>query len=90
MGRVYAPGPDDSPSREAIMRRRSGLEATTDRCRCCDIMRDELQHALLEALYELDVLPGNEDGALLGVYAVLDDMRTAIRRTEAMDLARSA
>lgn len=62
----------------------------TDRCRCCDRMRDELCHALMEALYELDVLPQNEDGAIVGVYAVIDDLQAAIGRTEAMDLARSA
>lgn len=72
------------------MRRR--LEATreTGRCRCCDIMRDELCHALVEALYELDVLPNNEEGALVGVYAVMDDLRAALERTECLDLARSA
>jgi hypothetical protein len=60
------------------------------RCRCCDMMKEELCHALMEALYELDVLPANEEGALLGVYAVLDDLREAIHRTESMDLVRSA
>jgi hypothetical protein len=60
------------------------------RCRCCDMMKEELCHALMEALYELDVLPANEEGALLGVYAVLDDLRDAIRRTESIDLVRSA
>ena len=71
------------------MIRHAGPEATKGRCRCCDIMRDELSHALMEALYELEVLPANEDGALMGVYAVIDDLETAIRRTEHMDLARS-
>ena len=72
------------------MRRRLGPEATMGRCRCCDVMRDELCHALMEALYELDVLPVDEDGALVGVYAVIDDLQAAIRRTEAMDMAQSA
>lgn len=49
-------------------------------------MRDELYHALVEALYELDVLPDQEDGALLGLYAVMDDLNEAIRRTQALDL----
>ncbi|MGK7313528.1 MAG: hypothetical protein ACN0LA_15025 [Candidatus Longimicrobiales bacterium M2_2A_002] len=55
-------------------------------------MRDELCHALVEALYELDVLPESEEGALIGVYAVMDDLRTALDRTECLDrdLARSA
>lgn len=53
-------------------------------------MRDELSHALFEALYELEVLPENADGALLGMYAVMDDLDAAMRRTERLDLARSA
>lgn len=60
------------------------------RCRCCDTMREELCHALTEALYELEMLPENEDGALMGVYAVMDDLRNAIRKTECLDLAKSA
>jgi hypothetical protein len=48
-------------------------------------MREELAHALMEALYELEVLPDNPDGALLGVYAVMDDLRAALERTEALD-----
>ncbi len=72
------------------MRRRLGPAKSTGRCRCCDVMRDELCHALTEALYELDVLPGEEEGALVGLYAVMDDLQAAIGRTESMDLARSA
>jgi hypothetical protein len=72
------------------MRRRFGPEQATGRCRCCDLMREELCHSLMEALYELDVLPCEEDGALVGLYAVIDDLQAAIRRTESMDLARSA
>ena len=49
-------------------------------------MRDELSHALIEALYELEVLPEDDDGALVGLYAVMDDLQAAIRRTEALDL----
>lgn len=71
------------------MRRQFG-STTTDRCRCCDAMREELTHALTEALYELDVLPTEEEGALVGIYAVMDDLQAAIRRTESIDLARSA
>lgn len=55
-----------------------------------DVMRDELSHALVEALYELEVLPDDHDGALLGIYAVLDDLRDAVDRTERLDLRRSA
>jgi hypothetical protein len=49
------------------------------------VMRDELSHALLEALYELEVLPRDEEAALVGLYAVMDDLREAIRKTEALD-----
>lgn len=51
------------------------------------VMKDELAHALLDALYELELLPGdNEDAAMIGLYAIMDDVRQAIARTEAMDL----
>jgi hypothetical protein len=60
--------------------------ARKGRCRCCDMMREELCHALVEAQYELDMLPENEEGALVGVYAVMDDLRTAFRRIERFDL----
>lgn len=75
--------------REATMERRSH-EGRDRRCRCCDQMKEELCHALTEALYELDVLPENEEGAFVGVYAVIDDLRDALERTECMDLKRSA
>ncbi len=68
--------------------RRRGPEA--DHCRCCDVMREELSHALMEAIYELEVLPGEEDGALVGIYAVIDDLQAAIRHAESTDLAWSA
>jgi hypothetical protein len=48
-------------------------------------MRDELYHAVVEALYELDMLPEQGDGAVLGLYAVMDDLTDAIRRTQALD-----
>lgn len=72
------------------MRRRLEPAIPKGRCRCCDIMREELCHSLTEALYELDVLPPEEEGALVGLYAVMDDLQAALSRTEAMDLARSA
>lgn len=55
-----------------------------------DLMRDELSQALMEALYELEVLPKSPDGALVGLYAVMDDLQKAITRTQSLDLARSA
>lgn len=49
-------------------------------------MRDELSHALVEALYELEVLPKDEDAALVGIYAVMDDLERAIHKTQALDV----
>jgi hypothetical protein len=54
------------------------------------VMRDELTHALVEALYELDVLPQDQDAAVVGIYAVMDDLQMAIRKTEALDLSQVA
>jgi hypothetical protein len=51
-------------------------------------MRDELSHALVEALYELEVLPKSQEGALVGIYAVMDDLEDAIHRTERLDRGR--
>lgn len=53
-----------------------------------DLMRDELSHALVEALYELEVLPKSQEGALVGIYAVMDDLQDAIHRTERLDRGR--
>lgn len=50
-----------------------------------DAMRDELSHALHEALFELQALPETEDGALVGLYAVMDDLEDAVERTEELD-----
>ena len=47
-----------------------------------DVMRDELSHALVEALYELEVLPQNEEARVVGISAVIDDLQDAIARTE--------
>jgi hypothetical protein len=55
-----------------------------------DVMRDELSHALLEAMYELEALPRSPEGAMIGLYAIMDDLQEAVRRTEALDVARSA
>lgn len=49
------------------------------------LMREELSQALAAALYELDVLPDDEAGALVGLYAVMDDLEQGIRRTKLLD-----
>jgi hypothetical protein len=55
-----------------------------------DVMKEELHHALVEALFELDVLPRQDSAALVGIYAVMDDLQVAIQRTMSLDLAQSA
>jgi hypothetical protein len=77
-------------AKEATMGTRSLRAIRTGRFWSPGVMRDELSHALVEALYELDVLPEQDDAALVGLYAVMDDLQLAIRRTEALDLAQSA
>lgn len=71
------------------MRRRFAC-ADSGQAKRLEAMREELSHALFEALYELEVLPESTDGALLGMYAVMDDLDAAMRRAQGMDLARSA
>ena len=72
------------------MRLRSAQMEPRSRLWSCAVRRDELSHALVEALYELEVLPKDQDGALVGLYAVMDDLTEAIHRTEALDLGRCA
>lgn len=74
------------------MRLRSARAECTSRLSGPGVMRDELSHALVEALYELDVLPLDDEAAMVGLYAVMDDLQAAIQRTEALDrsVARSA
>lgn len=57
---------------------------------CLGAMRDELMSALVQALFELEVLPADEDAAVLGLYAVMDDLERAIRRTQSLDATGSA
>lgn len=48
-------------------------------------MHDELGHALMEAMWELDHLPSDPDEAISRVFAVTDDLETAIRNTRDLD-----
>jgi hypothetical protein len=41
-------------------------------------------------MYELEALPRSPEGAMIGLYAIMDDLQAAIRRTESLDVARSA
>jgi hypothetical protein len=53
-------------------------------------MKDELARALSDALFELDSLPCEDDAAMIGLYAVMDDLDRAIRRAQAMDLSATS
>jgi hypothetical protein len=63
---------------------------TTDEARNVVVMQDELMDALKIALHELRILPEDTDGALMGLYAVMDDVQAALNRTEAIDRSRAA
>jgi hypothetical protein len=48
-------------------------------------MHEELGHALMEAIWEMDHLPQESDKAVSRLYAIMDDLQTAIERTRALD-----
>jgi hypothetical protein len=48
-------------------------------------MHEELGHALMEAIWEMDHLPQETDLAVRRLYAIMDDMQQAIERTHALD-----
>lgn len=48
-------------------------------------MHEELGHALMEAVWELDHLPPDPDEAVSRVFAVTDDLEAAIHRTRDLD-----
>lgn len=48
-------------------------------------MHDELGHALMEAIWEIDHLPSDPDEAISRVFAVTDDLEAAVERTRALD-----
>lgn len=52
-------------------------------------MHEELGHALMEAVWEMDNLPLQTDDALARLYAVMDDLAEAIQRTAALDPERT-
>lgn len=52
-------------------------------------MHEELGHALMEAIWEMDNLPLQTEEALARLYAVMDDLEEAIQRTEALDPDRT-
>ncbi len=48
-------------------------------------MHEELGHALMEAMWELDNLPPDTDEAISRIFAVTDDLETALEKTRALD-----
>jgi ferredoxin len=50
-------------------------------------MHEELGHALMEAIWEMDNLPQDTDRAIVRLYAIMDDLQQAIERTHALDPA---
>lgn len=48
-------------------------------------MHEELGHALMESIWEMDNLPQDTDAAIARMYSILDDLAQAIERTYALD-----
>jgi hypothetical protein len=48
-------------------------------------MHEELGHAMMEAVWELDHLPADPDEAISRIFAVTDDLEAAIERTRRLD-----
>ena len=72
------------PERNLDPERRQAL-ARSSPCGKLMAMHDELGHALMEAMWELDHLPSDPDEAISRVFAVTDDIETAVKNTRALD-----
>jgi hypothetical protein len=48
-------------------------------------MHEELGHALMEAIWEMDNLPAETEKAIARLYAIMDDLQEAIERTQELD-----
>ena len=48
-------------------------------------MHDELGHAVMEAIWELDNLRNDPDAAIAQILGVTDDLQTALERTRALE-----
>jgi hypothetical protein len=48
-------------------------------------MHEEIGHALMEAIWEMDNLPVDSEAAMTRLYGILDDLTAAIDRTWALD-----
>ncbi len=59
--------------------------ARSSECGKLQAMHEEIGHALMEAIWELDNLPAKTDEAMARLFAVLDDIEDAVTRTRALD-----
>lgn len=59
--------------------------ARTSPCGKLLAMHEELGHALMESIWEMDNLPQDTDAAIARMYSILDDLAQAIERTYALD-----
>jgi hypothetical protein len=48
-------------------------------------MHEELGHALMQAIWEMDNLPQETEQAVTRLYAIMDDLQQAMERTNALD-----
>lgn len=62
--------------------------ARTSPCGKLLAMHEELGHALMEAIWEMDNLPQDTESAIARLYSILDDLGEAIERTQALDPMR--
>jgi hypothetical protein len=59
--------------------------ARTSPCGRLLAMHEELGHALMEAIWEMDNLPMDTEPALQRLYGIMDDLQAAIARTHDLD-----
>jgi hypothetical protein len=53
-------------------------------------MHEELGHAVMEAIWEMDNLPMDTDAALTRLCGIMDDLTAAIERTQALERGEAA
>lgn len=72
------------PEAESASERRRAW-AQSSPCGKLMAMHDELGHALMEAMWEIDHLPSDPDEAISRIFAVTDDLEAAVEKTRALD-----
>ena len=71
--------------RETSDRERRETLARSSPCGKLMAMHEELGHALMEAMWELDHLPSDPDEAISRLFAVTDDLEAAVASTRELD-----